>query len=132
MAEKVHELDLGTQLAKRDIRVYTVSYPFIPMTVCCLKCFGKTSSTLMQHSNLASVQLRRFFSIIADALEWIAKHLGVEFLWHYLDDFIIVGHPESDECGFHLHFRRCVNALAYLLLGKRLNAQALAYHFWAL
>ena len=44
----------------------------------------------------------KLFNAIADALEWIARHLGVEFLWHYLDDFITIGRPESEECHLHL------------------------------
>ena len=30
----------------------------------------------------------RLFNILVDALKWIAKRLGIEFLWHYLDNFI--------------------------------------------
>ena len=44
----------------------------------------------------------KLFNALADALEWIAKHLGVEFLWHYLDDFITVGRPGTDDCAFQL------------------------------
>ncbi len=42
------------------------------------------------------------FSALADALTWIIKQKGVEFLDHYLDDFISVGDPESPECGLNL------------------------------
>ena len=46
----------------------------------------------------------KLFNVIADALEtWIARHWGVEFLWHYLDDFITIGCPNLEECHFHLH-----------------------------
>ena len=38
------------------------------------------------------------FSAIADALQWIIQVHGVEFLFHYLDDFITVGRLESLEC----------------------------------
>ena len=29
--------------------------------------------------------------------------MGIEFLWHYLDDFITIGRPGSEECIAHLH-----------------------------
>ena len=35
------------------------------------------------------------FSAIDDALQWIIQIHGVEFLFHYLDDFITVGRPAS-------------------------------------
>ena len=45
----------------------------------------------------------KLFNAIADTLEWIAKHMGIEFQRHYLDDFITIGHPGSEECIAHLH-----------------------------
>ena len=33
-----------------------------------------------------------------DGLEWFFKNRGVAAVYHYLDDFITIGHPESDEC----------------------------------
>ena len=32
----------------------------------------------------------KIFTAIADAAEWIVKQQGVEFIIHYLDDFLIV------------------------------------------
>ena len=42
------------------------------------------------------------FSAIADALQWIIQVHGVEFLFHYLDDFVTVGRPASLECASNL------------------------------
>ena len=38
------------------------------------------------------------FTALADALEWIIKQQGVQILLHYLDDFITIGPPDSEEC----------------------------------
>ena len=38
------------------------------------------------------------FTAIADGLEWILKQRGVSYIAHYLDDFITVGPPHSDQC----------------------------------
>lgn len=40
----------------------------------------------------------KIFTAMVDGLEWVAKHEGVRFLEHYLDDFIVVGAPGAEEC----------------------------------
>ena len=41
----------------------------------------------------------KLFTAVADALEWvIRKQGGVTSVAHYLDDFIVLGRSESDEC----------------------------------
>ena len=53
----------------------------------------------MQHCLLAYGQpLKYLANAVADALQWIIRERGVEFVDHYLDDFVIVGRPESKEC----------------------------------
>ena len=44
----------------------------------------------------------KVFNAVADALEWCIAKAGVEILYHYLDDFVILGSPESEQCGEHL------------------------------
>ena len=40
----------------------------------------------------------KIFNAIADALEWCVRTTGVRYIFHYLDDFIVVGAPDSPEC----------------------------------
>ena len=40
----------------------------------------------------------KIFSAVADALLWVMCQEGVQSAIHYLDDFLFVGAPESDEC----------------------------------
>ena len=40
----------------------------------------------------------KIFTALADALEWIVRQAGVETVFHYLDDFLIVGNPASEQC----------------------------------
>ena len=42
------------------------------------------------------------FNAVAEALAYIIKQKGVEGLDHYLDDFSLVGGPQSPECGRNL------------------------------
>ena len=39
------------------------------------------------------------FTAFADALQWLMQTRGEESLFHYVDDFITVGKPDSPECG---------------------------------
>ena len=38
------------------------------------------------------------FNAIADALEWCLRADGKRHVFHYLDDFVVLGAPGSDEC----------------------------------
>ena len=54
----------------------------------------------------------KIFSATADALEWIIANEGrtfVEFILHYLDDFLFGGSPDSDSCerSLDLALRMC-------------------------
>ena len=40
----------------------------------------------------------KLFTAIADGAEWIARKEGVRFVMHYLDDFLVLGAPGSEEC----------------------------------
>lgn len=40
----------------------------------------------------------RIFTPVADAFEWCIHHRGVKFIFHYLDDFLVMGPPGSDVC----------------------------------
>ena len=40
----------------------------------------------------------KIFNAVADALEWIVRKDGVRELYHYLDDFLVLGAPGSGEC----------------------------------
>ena len=45
---------------------------------------------------------QNFFNALADAVEWIARHRGILEVDHYLDDFIIIGPPQSKGCANNL------------------------------
>ena len=42
------------------------------------------------------------FSAVTDALQWIMKIKGVRLLFHYIDDFITIGAPQSEECAHNV------------------------------
>ena len=54
----------------------------------------------------------KIFTAIADALEWIVSKAGVRTMFHYLDDFLIVAHPASNQCRDDL--RRLLDVFTHL------------------
>ena len=40
----------------------------------------------------------KIFMAVADAAEWIIRQHGVDMVLHYLNDFLLIGAPNSDEC----------------------------------
>ena len=40
----------------------------------------------------------KIFNALADALEWCVSQEGVKYIYHYLDDFAVIGPPDSGIC----------------------------------
>ena len=40
----------------------------------------------------------KIFTALADAIEWTARRRGVQFIIYYVDDFLLVGAPGSNQC----------------------------------
>lgn len=45
----------------------------------------------------------QIFNALADALEWVLRSAGIQHVFHYLDDFIILGTPSSSQCESDFH-----------------------------
>ena len=50
----------------------------------------------------------KIFNSLADALAWVLQQKGVCALLHYLDDFLLIGKPHSDECAVSLELTEAV------------------------
>ena len=61
----------------------------------------------------------KIFTAVADAVEWIVREEGVDFVVHYLDDFLVMGAPGSDECAAAL--RKLLDVFQRLGLPVALN-----------
>ena len=44
----------------------------------------------------------KIFNAVADALQWHLRRSGIQFIYHYLDDYIIIVPPCSDQCSREL------------------------------
>ena len=86
-----------TLLAKMDIRqayrnipIHTSDRPFLGM-----QWQGATFVDAALPFGLRSASL---ISAIADVLQWAMEKMGIEWVAHYIDDFITMGAPGSNEC----------------------------------
>ena len=51
----------------------------------------------------------KILNALADALERCVAKKGVDHIYHYLDDFIVVGPPDNETCSYYLEtLKRCV------------------------
>lgn len=97
--DKILSIGEGCLLAKFDIQR---AYRMIPLKV------NERNLVVIKWKGFYFVDLAlpfgarsapRIFTRFSDVLEWIIKvHGSVEFIQHSLDDFLILGPPESNQC----------------------------------
>jgi hypothetical protein len=88
----------GTLLAKMDIRQAYRNVPIHPTDrpLLGMQWKGAIFVDAALPFGLRSAPL--IFSAIADVLQWVMEKMGVEWVAHYIDDFITMGAPGSNEC----------------------------------
>ena len=103
IAEAVVRAGRGALLAKSDVQHAYRQIPVHPddRHLLGMKWQGQVYIDATLPFGLRSAPL--VFSAVADALEWAVRARGVRNIFHYIDDFIIVGPPNSDECHNSLH-----------------------------
>ena len=98
VAEIAARLGQGALLAKVDIES---AYRLIPVhpqdrILQAMEWEGNVYVDPMLPFGLRSAP--KIFNAVADALNWHLLQAGIRYLLHYLDDFIIIGSPDSMEC----------------------------------
>ena len=96
----------GALLAKLDIKAAYRNIPVHPgdRYLLGMQWHGRTFVDTCLPFGLRSAP--KIFNATADALEWIIADQGrgtLEFILHYLDDFLFGGSPHSDSCGKSLN-----------------------------
>lgn len=102
VANKAIALGKGSLLAKIDIKS---AYRLVPVWPQDRKWLGMLWNNALYVDGMLPFGLRsapKIFNAIADALEWCIANESVELIFHYLDDFAIIGPPESEVCLRHL------------------------------
>ena len=99
----LHSLGPGSLMAKIDLRdayrmvpIHPADRPFLG-----LSWQGSTYVDLQLPFGLASAPA--IFNALAEPLEWVLRAHGVRFMIHYLDNFLLLGPPNSDEWQQALH-----------------------------
>ena len=102
VAAKAVELGKGSMIAKIDIKS---AYRLIPICPHDCKWLGIQWQDQIYVDGMLPFGLRsapKIFTAVADAMEWCVHQAGVKYIYHYLDDFAVLGSPDSEECHRHL------------------------------
>ena len=111
IAARVRALGRGSQMAKCDIKH---AYQQVPVHPEDRILFGMQWSDRFYVDTRLPFGLRSaplLFSAAADTLEWVVKQSGCYHIFHYIDDFILLGPPGSAECerGLRCLQQACAN-----------------------
>ena len=96
VAKAALALGKGSLIAKIDIRS---AYRIVPISPQDRKWLGMEWNNQIYVDGMLPFGLRsapKLFNALADAIEWCIGQEGVEGVFHYLDDFAVVGPPDSD------------------------------------
>lgn len=97
-AQVIQQLGIGTQLAKLDLQN---AYRMVPVHSDDHQLLGLRWGQEVYIDTALPFGLRsapKIFSALSDALAWILQSRGVKYQLHYLDDFLLMGPPNSTEC----------------------------------
>ncbi|MCG8624736.1 MAG: hypothetical protein MJE68_22410 [Proteobacteria bacterium] len=98
IALKITQLGRGSQLSKMDIEE---AYRIVPIHPDDRHLLGCQSDNQVYIDISLPFGLRSapiIFTALADALQWVIEQRGTSHVAHYLDDFVTVGTPNTDQC----------------------------------
>ena len=106
IASQALNLGRGTLMAKADIKS---AYHLVPVhpddrPLLAIRWRDAIFIDTMLPFGLRSAP--KIFNALADALEWVLRSAGIQHVFHYLDDFIILGTPSSSQCKSDFHYFR--------------------------
>ncbi len=98
VAARAMSLGRGALLAKIDVKS---AYQLVPICPRDRLYLGMQWKNAVYVDGMLPFGLRsapKIFNALADGLEWCVEEEGVQHVFHYLDDFIVLGAAESPEC----------------------------------
>jgi len=102
VASRAVSLGKGALLAKIDIKSAYRLIPIVPQDRVFLGLKWKEAIFVDGMLPFGLCSAPKIFNAVADALEWCISKEGVENIFHYLDDYIIIGPPDSEQCALDL------------------------------
>ena len=129
VAAAAWSLGRGAQLAKIDIksayRIISVHVSDRPL----LGIFWRGKYYVDARLPFGLRSTPKVFNAVADALEWCFRRRGVEWVDHYLDDFIVLGPPNSEVCAHSLCMVREVAERLGISLAEKCEGPCTALTF---
>ena len=123
-------LGTGAMMAKIDIEAAYRLLPVHPQDRLLLgiEWNGEVFCDAMLPFGLRSAP--KIVNAVADGLEWILQRKGINYLYHYLDDFIILGRAGSNQCVDDLAaLKQVCSELGVPLAADKCAVQLPALHF---
>ena len=102
VAKEAVALGKGSLIAKINIKS---AYRLIPVAPKDRSYLGMKWENKIYIDGMLPFRLQsapKIFNAVADALEWCMAREGVSMIYHYLNDFAVLGPPSSEECGINL------------------------------
>ena len=106
VAHIVHQIGRGALLAKIDIESAYRLIPVHPQDRPLQAVRWQTHTYVDPMLPFGLRSAPKIFNAVADALAWHLQRQGITHILHYLDDFLVIGPPQSDQC---YHFVEILN-----------------------
>ena len=120
----------GAELAKVDIKS---AYRIVPVHPDDRPLLGMLWKEALYVDSTLPFGLRsapKIFTALADALEWRLRHLGLQEVFHCLDDFLIVAPPHSSQCKEELQILlQCFSRLGVPVAEQKLEGPIVCLTF---
>ena len=97
-AQSILKLGRGAEMAKVDIRNAYRNIPVHPDDRWLLGVLWRGGVFIDAALPFGLRSAPKIFNAVADALEWIGRRNGIRNIYHYLDDFLVLGGPGTSEC----------------------------------
>ena len=102
VVQAVVRLGQGTMMAQLDIRKAYQIIPVHPQDRVLLGMWWRNQEFVDCVLPFGLCSAPKIFNVVADTLQWMVCQQGVEWIYHYLDDFVCLGTPKSEECHWAL------------------------------
>lgn len=96
--QSITQLGQGALLAKVDIKSAYRNVPIHPEDRWLMGMYWEGALYIDSALPFGLRSAPKIFTALADAAEWIMRQSGVQFVLHYLDDYLVAGAPSSPEC----------------------------------
>ena len=126
----IWRLGVGTVLAKFDLESAYRQIPVHPQDRLLLGVMWRGQRYVDGALPFGLRSASKLFNAVADALLWIMGQHGIKEAMHYLDDFLVFGSPESQECerAMAISLQLC-KQLGVLVAPRKLEGPSTAISF---